>query len=237
MQRLRDEGIAFGAITVLARNTLPHVEAIHRFYESLGISVRFLPFYKSASDAQVAQHSLNFNEITTSFKRLFDAWLVSERAPAVYPLEDYIRYALAAMSGRRQAPYQPSADEQVFLIGTDGDVYGVAETYTAGRCYGNVFLEDLCASLTSRARGQVMTESRERSARYCASCPYFGYCPGKFAAEATLEQRRMLAADGCPVRELVEHIIQRLQGTSVAENMARERTAAANEAPALAVGA
>jgi len=128
MQRLRDAGIAFGAITVLARNTLPHVEAIHRFYESLGISVRFLPFYKSASDAQVAQHSLNFHEITQSLKKVFDAWLVSERAATVYPLADYIRYALAAMSGKRQDPYQPSSDEQVFLIGTHGDAYGVAET-------------------------------------------------------------------------------------------------------------
>jgi len=82
-----------------------------------------------------------------------------------------------------------------------------------------------------------MAEARERTARYCTSCPYYGYCPGKFAAEATAEQRRMLAADGCPVRELMRHIIQRLQGTSVAERLARDRTAAPSEAPALAVGA
>jgi uncharacterized protein len=237
MQRLRDEGIAFGAITVLARNTLPHVEAIHRFYESLGVSVRFLPFYKSASDAQVEQHSLDFDEITRSFKSVFDAWLVSERAPPVHPLEDYIRYALAAMQGQRQDAYQPSSDEQVFLIGTHGDVYGVAETYTTGRCYGNVFHEDFGLSLASTARAQVMAESRERIARYCTSCPYFGHCPGRFVAEATAEQRRMLATDGCPVRELVGHIIQRLLVTPLGERTARERASQSSEAPALAAGA
>jgi uncharacterized protein len=237
MQRLRDEGIAFGAITVLARNTLPHVEAIHRFYESLGVSVRFLPFYKSASDAQVEQHSLDFDEITRSFKSVFDAWLVSERAPPVHPLEDYIRYALAAMQGQRQDAYQPSSDEQVFLIGTHGDVYGVAETYTPGRCYGNVFHEDFGLSLASTARAQVMAESRERIARYCTSCPYFGHCPGRFVAEATAEQRRMLATDGCPVRELVGHIIQRLLVTPLGERTARERASQSSEAPALAAGA
>jgi uncharacterized protein len=237
MQRLRDEGIAFGAITVLARNTLPHVEAIHRFYESLGVSVRFLPFYKSASDAQVEQHSLDFDEITRSFKSVFDAWLVSERAPPVHPLEDYIRYALAAMQGQRQAAYQPSSDEQVFLIGTHGEVYGVAETYTPGRCYGNVFHEDFGLSLASTARAQVMAESRERIARYCTSCPYFGHCPGRFVAEATAEQRRMLATDGCPVRELVGHIIQRLLVTPLGERTARERASQSSEAPALAAGA
>jgi uncharacterized protein len=237
MQRLRDEGIAFGAITVLARNTLPHVAAIHRFYESLGVSVRFLPFYKSASDAQVEQHSLDFDEITRSFKSVFDAWLVSERAPPVHPLEDYIRYALAAMQGQRQDAYQPSSDEQVFLIGTHGDVYGVAETYTPGRCYGNVFHEDFGLSLASTARAQVMAESRERIARYCTSCPYFGHCPGRFVAEATAEQRRMLATDGCPVRELVGHIIQRLLVTPLGERTARERASQSSEAPALAAGA
>jgi uncharacterized protein len=237
MQRLRDEGIAFGAITVLARNTLPHVAAIHRFYESLGVSVRFLPFYKSASDAQVEQHSLDFDEITRSFKSVFDAWLVSERAPPVHPLEDYIRYALGAMQGQRQDAYQPSSDEQVFLIGTHGDVYGVAETYTPGRCYGNVFHEDFGLSLASTARAQVMAESRERIARYCTSCPYFGHCPGRFVAEATAEQRRMLATDGCPVRELVGHIIQRLLVTPLGERTARERASQSSEAPALAAGA
>jgi sulfatase maturation enzyme AslB (radical SAM superfamily) len=158
LQRLRDEGISFGAITVLARNTLSHVEAIYRFYDSLGLSVRFLPFYKSASDAQVAQHSLNFHQITRSFK-------------------------------------------------------------------------------ASATRAQAVAEARERMTRYCTSCPYFGYCPGRFAAEATVEQRRMLATDGCPVRELVKHIIQRLQGTCIAEQMARERGTAPSEPSALAVDA
>jgi uncharacterized protein len=237
LQRLKDAGIAFGAITVLARNTVAHVAEIHRFYDSLGISVRFLPFYKSASDEQVAQHSLTFEEITTSFKTVFDAWLVSERAPAMHPLEDYIRYALAAMAGRRPRMHEPDTEEQVFLIGTHGDVFGVADTYVPGRCYGNVFREDLGVALRSAERAQVVAESRERMERYCASCPYFGYCPGRFAAEATAEQRRMLATDGCPVRELVGHIIQRLQRTSIAEKMARERAESLSEPPALAVGA
>jgi hypothetical protein len=50
-----------------------------------------------------------------------------------------------------------------------------------------------------------------------------GYCPGRFAAEATREQRRMLETSGCPVREVVEHIIRRIDRTPVAARMASER--------------
>ena len=44
LQRLRDADIRFGAIVVLARNTLPRIREIYRFYDSLGIPVRLLPF-------------------------------------------------------------------------------------------------------------------------------------------------------------------------------------------------
>ena len=37
IQKLIDCGIPFGAIVVLARNTLPHVRSIFRFYDRLGI--------------------------------------------------------------------------------------------------------------------------------------------------------------------------------------------------------
>jgi len=235
MQRLMDAGVSFGAITVLARNTLARVAEIYHFYDTLGVSVRLLPFYKSAFDGQVAQHSLDFHEITASLKKVFDAWLVSERATTVYPLEDYLRYALAAIGGTAIARHQPEADEQVFLVDTNGDTYGVADTYDRKYQYGNVFTQDFDHVLHSAARARVAREGRERMARYCGSCPYWGYCPGRFAAEATPEQRRMLEADGCPVREVMAHIIRRIDRTAVAEWMVSERQTQ-REHPAL-VGA
>ena len=159
MQRLKDGGVSFGAITVLARNTVERVEEIYRFYDSLGVSVRFLPFYKSSNDAQVAQHALSFEEITTSLKKIFDAWLVSETATIVHPLEDYIRYALAAIAGGERHVHRPEDGEQVFLVDTDGATYGVADTYDGDHQYGNVFREDfgrraqLCRPPACRTRG------------------------------------------------------------------------------------
>jgi uncharacterized protein len=234
MQRLRDAKITFGAITVLARNTLSRVQEIYRFYDSLGISVRFLPFYQSASDSQIAQHSLSYDEITSAFKNLFDWWLESESATKVIPLNDYLRYALAVTSGIKHGTYQPYEDENVFLVDTDGATFGVAETYAPERQYGNVFTQDFGDIVKSPSRAHVVQQSKGRMAQYCARCPYLGYCPGIFAAEASLEQRRMMADKGCPVRELIRHIVERLDDAGLVAKIAAEGAPVRVDRPELA---
>ena len=237
MQRLREADVRFGAICVLARNTLPHIAGIYRFYDSLGIPVRILPFYKSATDDQVGTHALSFHEITGAMKQLFDAWLVSDSATHVTPLDEQMRYALAAISGRSRGTYDADVDEHVFLVDTDGDTYGVADTYAPDRRYGNLFSQDLDTVLTSAPRAHGMAAARERLQTYCSGCPYLGYCPGRYAAEATAEQRRVLAQDGCPVREVVAHIIKRIERTSTIADLLTSRTQAAVARPEIAVDA
>jgi uncharacterized protein len=230
LQRLRDAGIKFGAITVLARNTLPHIAAIYRFYDSLGISFRLLPFYKSAFDTQVQAHALGYAEIVDAFCTVFDAWLASPTATRVHPLADYLTYALAFLGDRPKRFHDPASGETVFLVDTDGETYGVADTYAPGRAYGNVFTQDFGDVLAAPARQQAVADAHERMARHCAGCPYHGHCPGTFAADATAEQRRMLKRDGCPVRAIVTHIVGRIENTDAAQRL---RSLPADLEPAL----
>jgi len=235
IHRLREAGVTFGAITVLARNTLPHIEAIFRFYDSLGISFRILPFYKSASDTQVQAHALDYGEIVGAFAAVFDAWLASPTATRVFPLEDYLAYALAAMAGGEKRFHEPTRGETVFLVDTDGQTYGVADTYAPGRAYGNVFTQDFSDVLASPARALSVADANARMRKHCTACPYHGYCPGTFAADATPEQRRMLDSDGCPVREVITHIIRRVERTEVAAHLADLQAAAQPAGAALAI--
>jgi len=232
IQRLRDAGVAFGAITVLARNTLPHIAAIYRFFDSLGISFRILPFYKSAFESQVQAHALDYAEIVDALTAVFDAWLASPTATRVFPVDDYLAYALAALAGGDKRFYDPATGETVFLIDTDGATYGVADTYAPGRAYGNVFAQDFGELLSSPVRAQAVADAKARTEKHCKRCPYHGYCPGTFAADATPEQRRMLDRDGCPVRALITHIIGRVEHTEVASRLADTR---AQPQPALAI--
>jgi uncharacterized protein len=230
LQKLIDAGIPVGAIAVLARNTLPHIEGIYRFYDALGVPVQVLPFYKSASDGQIEQHSLSFEEIASSFKRLFDAWLSSSRATRLVPIDEYLGYALAVLAGRRADVYDPGRDEHSFLVDTDGTTYGTADTYDDRYAYGNLFKQELRELLASPARSQAAQEARARMGR-CGTCPYFGYCPGTYAADATVERRRMLAQEGCPVRELIAHIVQRLEHERIDGTLIQRLRPAARRAP------
>lgn len=235
LQRLRDANIAFGAICVMARNTLPRLAEIYRFYDSLQIPFRILPFYKSATDEQVSEHALSFEEITGGFKTLFDDWLRSEHATDVAPLTDYMRYALAVMSKSTAAPRDP-ADEHVFLVDTNGDTYGVADTYVDRYRYGNLFEQDLEAVTASPMRTEAISQAKARMDRYCASCPYFGGCPGSYVADATAEQRRVLASSGCIVREIINHIVKRLEGSTALRSI-KSSMHSQVERPELAIGA
>ena len=210
LQRLQDAGVHFGAITVLARNTLPKIVPIFRFFESLGIGFRLLPIYKSANPAQLDAHALSLAEITGALKAVFDAWWVSERPTPVHPLDEYLRYATAVVSGAPKKYHDPEVGERSFLVDTDGSTYGQANSYEPGYSYGNVFEQDFGELLASATRQRAVDESRSRIERHCASCPYHGHCPGGFVAEASAEQRRALEHGGCQVREVVAHIVQRL---------------------------
>jgi uncharacterized protein len=236
LQRLRDAGVKFGAIAVLARNTLPKIREIYRFYDSLRIPLRILPFYKSATDSQVEQHSLTFDEISGALKQVFDDWLLSEDATNVTPVADYLRYALAVIADGPRSTHDPDEQEHVFLVDTNGDTFGVADTYAQAQRYGNLFDQPLRDLLHSPSRADVVRRAHERMEAHCRPCPYFGHCPGAFAAEATAEQRRMLTEEGCPVREVIEHIVHRIQRTHAVDNMLSAR-AQYVERPEIATGA
>ena len=211
MQKLLQANVSFGAIVVLARNTLPFVERIYRYYDSLGITMRFLPFYRQAYDWQSSQHALSFDELTVAFKTLLDTWLTSERATPVEPIGEYLDYAIAYLTDASKHFYDRLKAERVFIVNIDGGVWGIGEAYDSDACYGNLFKHDLGSMLASPNRNRVSVASSERMAKYCGNCPYFGYCPGFFVGNATREQQKVLAEDGCPVRIVIGHIIERLR--------------------------
>ena len=215
MQKLIDNGIRFGAIAVLARNTLAHAQEIYRFYDRLGIESRFLPFYMSAFGEQVSRHSLTHQEITATLKGLFSAWAASETASPVEPISEYIGYAVSHIAGSPKHTYDKLADECVYIVDLDGGTWGVGEAYDPAYRHGDVFEEPLGAVLVSPGRQRAVREAEERMGAYCKRCPYFGSCPGYFVGDATPEQQRLLAEAGCPVKEVIDHIIDELDKTGI----------------------
>lgn len=215
IQRLIEARISFGAITVLARNTLPHARRIYKFWDSMGIQFRFLPFYMSAFEQQVADHALTNEEIVNSLIEIFHDWMASERATSVDPIAEYVGYAANSLTGAPRDIYHRLQQEVVFLVNLDGGVWGVGDAYDPAKCYGNIFSQSFSDILNSPIRRSVVAELDKRVARYCGSCPYFGHCPGSFVADATPEQDAALDRSGCPVRAMLDNMTATLVRTEV----------------------
>jgi uncharacterized protein len=235
MQKLIDNDISFGAIAVVARATLPHVRDIYRFYDSLGIESRLLPYYMTADGDQASGHALAFHEITDAIKSVFDCWLVSERATPVDPVSEYLDYAVAHMADTPKARYRKSTDEFVLFVNTDGGIWGLSEAYDEDYRYGNVFQEEISDILESPNRKRAAQQAEQRMLTHCTPCRYFGHCPGYFVGDATPEQQTLLSESGCPVRDVLDHMVSRLSDTDIPNLLA---LAAGRQIgnPALAIG-
>ena len=98
MQTLIDRRIPFGAITVIARDTLHSVIETFKFFDALNMAP-FSPYYRSANPEQVQAHSLTYDEILLSYICLVDSWLVSTNTPGCYPIVEYTNLCSKEHSG------------------------------------------------------------------------------------------------------------------------------------------
>ncbi|KMO40252.1 hypothetical protein VQ02_08220 [Methylobacterium variabile] len=211
LDTVRAQGIRSGGICVLSRNTLAHVEDIYRYYDERQMPFRFLPFYLSANEAQPGRHAISTAELVDALKRVFRCWARSETATSVDPVAELVEYAAAHLHGLPPTRYDKRDDEYVLVVNTDGTVWGTAETYANAYCYGNIFREDAGTVLASAGRERAIAASAARMHRYCGTCPFFGACPGHYVGEATAIQQAMLAADGCPVRQVLDDVVDYLR--------------------------
>ena len=214
LRKLAQNGIQYGAITVLARNTLGASRNIYRFWDKLGVSFRFLPFHLSAMESQVDSHALTGEEIAMALNQIFLDWLASDRATPVEPIATYLRFATAYVSGAIDtSTFNRKTDEGVFVVNLDGGVFGIGagEIYGPEYSYGNIFTDKLDAILSSPGRQRVVAEADARMATYCHACPYWGYCPGDFVADASREEIATLERSGCTVAKVLDHMTATLR--------------------------
>ena len=124
MQTLKDEGIAFGCITVLSKATAPHVESIYRFFEDIQTSFRFLPIYRTGYFGQQDTTALTAEEIVAAFQKVVDRWLSSDRAIRVNPVQEYIVHVVRRLDGGlgRRRYYDKRQGEIVYIVDTDGSL-------------------------------------------------------------------------------------------------------------------
>jgi uncharacterized protein len=187
MERLREENISFGCVTVLTKLNLPYVQEIYEFYESRGIHFRLLPLFDGAFDGQHAGYEIDASEVLSAFRTIFELWLASKNPVAVEPLATYIKQIFNHYSSQKKTSiYNKREWEWIYLLNVNGDVYSYADAYNPEFSHGNLFTTPLAEIISGTRHQKVVDAAEKRIVSACKSCPYFGSCSGYPAAEESV---------------------------------------------------
>lgn len=224
MEWLFNEGIGFGAISVLSKKTAPHIKKMFSFFSRSNISWRILPIDLVGFDGQHDNNVLTADEICTIFKTLFEEWLRSENAIKLEPLNEYIDAAIASLNNSTGTHrFNKETEDSLFVVNTNGDVYSEADAYDANFSYGNIFTDSFDDLLSSPARKRAIARANLITSSTCEHCDHYGYCNGFRMAESTTE-KLYWHKDGnisCAViKPMIDYIKDRLQEEKVMETYA-----------------
>lgn len=190
MQRLINNELHFGAITVLSRKTIDHALSIYQFFEDIRLAgFRFLPVHKNTFDQTPNDNGLTCNEILNTYKLLFDNWLVSENSISIDPIDEYLEAAIEYLKPNPTlGGYDKRLGDCLFVINTDGGVYSNDYDYDCLPCYGNIFTDTFETLFASTLYQQAIEASTLKMQSVCHQCEYFGYCPGYRIGEGDPEE-------------------------------------------------
>jgi uncharacterized protein len=225
MDRLQEEKISFGCITVLTKLNLPHLREIYQFYEKKNLSFRLLPLFKGAFDGQHDGFEISPYEVLDAFCNLVDLWLESEEIVMVQPIVEHIEQILSHYSPNSQPIFYDKHEwESIFLVNTNGDVYSYADAY-AGLSHGNIFTTSLADLIKGEAHQQVIRAAEERMIATCSSCRFFGSCSGDPVAEGSIEYNELdeKGAIRCIVTQgVLQHLEYRLKQAKIIDPVTGE---------------
>jgi radical SAM protein with 4Fe4S-binding SPASM domain len=195
------------------------VREIYRFFDELGISTRFLPFFETGLAWQENLNALSNAEIAGGLIEIFEEWLGSSRATPSLPVEHYLAIAVYSMAGRPWPRFDRRTDESVFVVNTDGGVWGEPEAYDPEFGFGNIFRHDLRELLRSPGREKAISGSEDRQEAYCKECPYHESCSGYFMASNLAYEITPATPHRCVARDVASYMVDRLERSELRDEI------------------
>lgn len=193
MDRLRDENIRFGCITVLTKLNLPYLRDIYNFYKTMNLSFRALPLFKGAFDGQHEGFEINANETLKAYCTLVDLWMQDEQLVLIVPIVEYIQQIIHHYTSNGSLKFYDKREwEAIYIINTNGDVYSYADAYNIDLSHGNIFTTPVEELIFGERHQKVIEYAEDRMAATCSSCSYFGSgCSGYPIAEGSNEYNEL----------------------------------------------
>jgi uncharacterized protein len=203
MDRLLEQGIRLGAITVLAGHTHRHVVLIYNFYESFGLDFRLLPLFDAPLNTPSASFALTSQQAVDALCRLFRHWIRRPERVRVHPLVEYTYAVHQKLTGQAQTRFDRRVSEWALVVNTDGDVYQVMDAYDPALAHGNLHSQSFQSMMGSLRYKASLERDEELFRRHCGPCRFRDACTSLPLYEA----RRTNNAERCSIAYgVMEHI-------------------------------
>lgn len=185
MQRLRERGIPFHAISVLTRHSLDYPDELFDFYQSQGITrVGFNIEEIEGPNTTSSLSAPATREVLVNFlARFYD---LAERADPPLHVREFDSAKGALLYGSDRPLYDHQSTPMAILsVDCDGnfstfspELLGLASTHYDGFALGNVLSGTLDEALASPKLQAMTRDIRTGIDRCRATCAYFNYCGG-----------------------------------------------------------
>lgn len=226
IDRLRAEGIDFGAITVISKANVGSIRKIIRFFHQLKVSsLRLLPLFDGAMVDQHQGYEITHEEVLEAFQSAFEELQALDSDLRVEPLDRYINQLSHFYTpGSPRNVYDKREWESVLIVDTDGELYSYGDI-DPEFSHGNIFERPMEDCIGSTGHLRACEAARERVASACPDCRYFGSCDGGPMADDAGRQRTSVRAVGsstCIVpRGMLEYLERRMIELGILDPAAR----------------
>lgn len=232
IQKLIDNDIPFGAITVLHSQNYKNALQTFDFYNQLGIDYRILPIFSldSESDERVKDLALSPREIIQVYQEVAKKQFTSSSKIKIYPLYDYFTAASRYLTGQKIEEYNPAEREWAVIVNINGDIYNDGESYLPEGLMGNIFKQSLTEIFASQKYQKVCNLRKERTAT-CRKCPFDLHCNQLPIAEACPSERTYTKTGElvCSIaKPMIEFMIREIEAVNTAKILLKSYTNTAN---------
>ncbi len=215
LDRLIDEGIPLGGISVLTRQNVGHIAEIYAFWRDRSLPFRLVPVHRGPAPMP-DDTALTPAEVRQAFCECADLWMADDQSKvSVAPLSELVDGIIHRHTpDSRILPYDKDRREVVFVVHTNGSTNGINGLIDPDIGYGNIFDADLATLLAGAGHQRAAGRARALMQATCSECPFHGNaCSGHPVGEGDKELVET-DADGAVIctitRGTLAHIERRL---------------------------
>jgi uncharacterized protein len=175
LYRLRDKGVSFDLITVLAQHTIANLEHIFKEFRHFNTYVRLLPLFSGPSARPMNGLDVSHHEILAAMLKLFEYWFDAGMSPGIDPFEDAVR-TITMKKMNLEAPRKDRRrlGQEVLVVDRNGALSCAA--FRDSRVIGHLAHQRIGEIIKTPAYQSLVLEENQLKDSICGGCSFVGAC-------------------------------------------------------------